>query len=384
MFAQLIFSRALTGDDKLQFSHLTLKVAQYAREKGVRWIFWSSMNVSDATYLAKANTPFRPDKPEWRMPPHNANNFGYAPFYEWWLDLNFHAMDSGKFGGWAVDGDFFGWQGRTACVNCDLDTQDHVCRDVTYLCERNLTNAARLLRQRYPDVYLFYCRPPMDEGIWSLRYVDACFTVDEHAREVGLKGMGPQPPNVLLGDKIRHWSRIRVHRHFFPHYLDSPQLFTYPESLWPQVKHGWLSDHLDYILLSAISSAPNQTFYLPSRTGIPDQDKRTIKKWLDWGRQNIKYLMVRNDLPDWPQVGKVDGSAHIVEDRGYLFLFNPNPEPVDGSFSMDESIGLTTGERFRVTSVYPSQEERADVARGQRVTWSVPAQTAMILEVMPR
>jgi hypothetical protein len=375
---------ALRGDDKLQLGELALKVAEHARKKGVRWMLWSSMNVSDATYLVKEYTPFRADRPEWRMPPHRANNFGYQPFYDWWLQLNFDVMDAGEYEGWCMDGDFFGWQGRTARVDCQLDTQDHICQDVTYLCERNLTNAARLLRQRYPDVYLFYCRPPMDHGIWSLRNVDACFSIDEHAKEIGLKGMGPQPPNVLLGDKIRHWSRIRVHRHFFPHYLDSPQLFTYPKSLWPQAKHGWLSDHLDYILLSAISSAPNQTFYLPSRTGIPDQDKRTLKKWLDWGREKIDYLMVRKDLPDWPQVGKVDGSAHICGDRGFVFLFNPNKKPLHGGFELtEESIGLQQQGTFEVTQEYPESDRRVERRHGETIRWEVPGETAVILEVQP-
>jgi hypothetical protein len=372
---------ALRDDDKLQLSEQVLKVADYARQKNVRWVFWSSMNVSDPTYLHK-QVPYRADRPDWLMPPHHANNIGYKPFFDWWLKLNLDTMDAGNYAGWAMDGDFFGTGGYTKRVDCPLTTQDHIRGDVTYLCERNLLEAARALRERDPNTYIFHCRPAMDLGVWSLRYSDTSFTIDEHARETGLPGMGPQPTNVLLGDKIRAWARVRLHHHFFPHVMDSPQLFGYPKSLWPEAK-PWMSDRLDYILISALSCAPSQTFYLPCATGIPAADQKQIKKWLDWGRENIDYMWVRKDLPDWPAVGKVDGSAHIIADRGYVFLFNPNSTPLDASFNLDDSIGLTEGQKYRVSQYYPPRGKSRNNLRDQSVTWTLPPQTACILKIEP-
>ena len=134
--------------------------------------------------------------------------------------------------------------------------------------------------------------------------------------------------------------------------------------------------------MSLIVSLRLWAFFKDVKRG--SEDKREIKKWLDWGRKNIDYLMVRKDLPGWPQPGKVDGSAHILEDRGYVFLFNPNPEVVAGTFPLDESIGIVRGERFRVAPVHPTGGTPADLARGQTVRWSVPAQTAVILEITGR
>ena len=188
--------------------------------------------------------------------------------------------------------------------------------------------------------------------------------------------------NVMLGDKVRKWSRVRVHHHFFPHYIDQPQVFVGPKSIG---KHGrdWQTEAIDYVILSALSSSPNQLYYLPTKAGMPEVDKQTIHKWMDWGRKNESYLLVRKDLPDWPQAGKTDGSAHIIKDRGYVFLFNPNAKPLEGSFGLDDSIGLTEGKGFRVSSVYPSQETRSGLRRGDTVRWPVPPRGAMILEVMP-
>ena len=107
-----------------------------------------------------------------------------------------------------------------------------------------------------------------------------------------------------------------------------------------------------------------------------------IKKWLDWGRQNIRYLLVRKDLPDWPGVGSVDGSAHLVADRGYIFLFNPNKGSLEREFSLTgESIGLESEGSFRIGQTYPVAEETVTSDYGETVSWVVPGETAVVLEV---
>lgn len=391
---------ALREGEKLQFGELPLKLAAYARQKGVRWVFWPAMGNSDP--WSGRGKPFRSlDKPEWRMAPRSAACFAYQPCYDWLVARILEATEAGQYGAWCMDGDFFGepgfgggpgynggrgpkgepaepWVHPARCQSAD---HDHLTPDVNYICQRNLIRLAGLIRKRYPDIYLFCCRPTMDLGVWALPYMDACFTINEWASVQGIPGMGPQPKNVVLGDKIRHWSRVRVHHHFFPHYLDSPLVFDAPKSMSGR---DWTSEKIDYILLSALSSSPNQTYYLPSQAGIPDADKQEIKKWLDWGRKNIDYLMVRKDLPDWPAPGKVDGSAHLVVDRGLVFLFNPNKQALEGRFALSqEEIGLAGKGRFRVAQQYPVSQEQRIRDYGDQVRWSVPPETAVVLEIRP-
>ena len=388
---------ALVGDQKLQLSELALTVARYARQKGIRWVFWPTMGHSDP--WTDRGGQLRLDKPEWKMiheePDHvrskPASCFGCGPFYDWSITIQLAAMNAGQYGAWCMDGDFYGGAGfgggRSNSVHparCHSKVHDHVTPDVDYVCQRNLTELARLMRRRDPEVYMLYCRPPMDLGVWALRHVDASFTVNEWARLEGLPGMGPQPVNVLLGDKIRHWSRIRVHHHFFPHYLDSPQVFAAPKSMTQWKGIDWQSDHIDYIMLSALSSSPNQTYYLPSQAGVPAEDRRRIKKWLDWARRNIEYIMVRKDLSDWPAAGTVDGSAHFVEDRGFVFLFNPNKTSLYGEFALTEgSVGLKRKGAFCVTQDYPVSDQTAKASYGETIRWLVPRETAVVVRVEP-
>ena len=123
---------------------------------------------------------------------------------------------------------------------------------------------------------------------------------------------------------------------------------------------------------------------MPTKSGIPDKDKATIRKWLDWGRKNIEYLKVREDLPDWPAVGKVDGSAHIVSDRGLVFLFNSGKVKLSGQFALTEdSIGLKGKGNFQVSQEYPASDRKIVSASGQTVRWEVPAESVIVLRIQP-
>ncbi len=383
---------ALRADDKYEPGPLVRKFLDHARKVGVKVVMWSSMNKTHA--WSGQGRPFRSDKPEWLLdagagPPKNApewrrnasgvlsaggNCFANRPFFAWLNRINLEGMAAGQYRSWAMDGDFFGgggWYTTVVPVDCQSDKHDHLPGDSNYACQRALAELTENVRRQHPDVYVFMCRPPMDLGVWSLRNVDVDFTLLE-------SGTGK---NLAAGDLVRTWSRVRVHRDFFPHYVDQPLLFP-SRAGGPGMPRDWPSENIDYIMLSALSSSPNQLYYLPTKTGIPAKDKAEIRKWLDWGRKNIAYLKVRKDLPDWPAPGKVDGSAHIVGNGGVVFLFNPGKTALQGQFALtEESIGLKGNGNCRVAQEYPPSDRAVRVASGNTVRWEVPGQTPVILRV---
>jgi hypothetical protein len=347
---------------------------QHARKVGVKVVMWSSMN---NTHAWGGGRPFRADRPQWRMTPlAEANCIACRPFLRWLLGVNLDGMAAGGYRSWVMDGDFFGgggWYTTVVPVHCPSDRHDHLPGDSNYACQQALSRLVAGVRERFPDTYIFMCRPPMDLGVWSLRNVDACFTLLE-------SGTGK---NLAAGDQIRTWSRVRVHRDFFPHYLDQPLLFPSREG-GPGTARDWPSGNLDYILLSALSSSPNQLYYLPTKSGIPAKDKAEIRKWLDWGRRNAAYLKVRRDLPGWPAPDKVDGSAHFVGDRGLVFLFNSSRRQLPAEFALSpEDVGLRKKGAFRVAQEYPPSGRRLAAASGAPVQWTVPAETAVVLRIEP-
>jgi hypothetical protein len=384
---------SLVDDDKYEIGELPRRFLEYAGKKDIKVVMWSTLNNTHPWWGEKGK-PFRPDKPEWVMIPGGAgfqrnmevNCFANEPFFEWLVDINMQGLEAGNYKGWSMESGFMSAHngyGLAVCpVNCPSDKHDHLPSDATYLCTRNMKRLYSLIRKQYPDLVTSAAGPQLDMGIWTLENTDMCFTVDEASRLDYLPGLDNQPPNVSRGDKIRNWSRLRVHYHFYPPYIDWPVLFDSRSNI--NTPLSWNSEKIDYIMLSALSCSPNQLYYMPTKTGIPDEDKTEIRKWLDWGRENIEYLKVRKDLPGWPEAGKVDGSAHIIDDHGLIFLFNPNKSPMSGVFSMNEKdIGLKVEGNFKITQHYPESEYSVDVKYGETTSWEVPSETAVILKIQP-
>lgn len=396
---------SLRKGDRYVPGPMVKKLLEYAKQKNISVIFWPTMTNTDPWWKEEGK-PFRSDQPDWVMFPEGqelssvmvtgipikeftkGNCIANEPFWQWLMGLQRDGMNTGYFSGWVMDGDFFGGGGIVIPVNCPSDQHDHLPGDSNYACERALSRMMAQVRRDYPGTFVGpMCRPAMDLGIWSHRYADSAFTLDEMGLTQPLPGLSDLPINVMYGDKVRKWSRDRVHYSFFPHYMDHPQVFVGPKSMDIELKFkevDWPSEKIDYVMLSALSSSPNLLFYLPTKAGIPAEDKAEIRKWLEWGRKNIKYLQVRKDFPQPPAAGKVDGSAHIVGNEGLVFLFNPNPHSLTARFLLDsKSIALTGGTSFQVSQTYPVAETMLQVKFGAEVTWEVPAQTALVLTIGP-
>src|SRR5947209_968394 len=109
-------------------------------------------------------------------------------------------MRTGYFPGWSMDGDFFGSGGIVIPVNCQSDQHDHLPGDSNYACEQALNHMMARILQAYPHTYIgSMWRPAMDLGIWSNRYTDSVFTLDEMGLPEPLPGLSNQPINVNNG-----------------------------------------------------------------------------------------------------------------------------------------------------------------------------------------
>ena len=385
-------------NDQFEPSPLLKRFLEHSQKVGVKMVLFSTLNNSFPWWMVvgtKKSRAFRDDQPDWRLDAGNelpagtegwrgakeginnagGNCLGCRDFEKWLTRINLEVIAKSPYPGWCMDGDFFGGAGVVFPANCRSDKHDHVPEYSEYACQQALTRLMGSIRQHCPRTSIQVYRPSMDLGVWSLRNVDICFTLNEE---------GTGSDNVAAGNQIRTWSRKRVHHNFFPHYMDQPLLFPACWDHTPENSQKWPKSHFDYILLSALSSAPNQLYYFPLKSGFPDKDKAEIKKWLDWGRKNVAYLMVRKDLPDWPAADKIDGSAHIVGDHGLIFLFNPSKKALTGEFDLtDESIGLKAAGNFQIDQEYPAANRKITSAAGQTVRWEIPPTTAVVLRIQP-
>ena len=150
-----------------------------------------------------------------------------------------------------------------------------------------------------------------------------------------------------------------------------------------------------YSLLSSIATAPfhHVINFIPARdpeeyAALSEEDKAWFRKWLDWTDENARFLRALRPIIGPPMAGRVDGTAAVVEDRGLVFLFNPNPGRLEARFKLDASIGLTKGERFMIRELHPQEGRLVASADGfwqygSEVALPMDGREAAVLEVFP-
>jgi hypothetical protein len=268
---------------------------------------------------------YRLDKPEWALyrkkdkPELNSNCCGSAEFIDWLSKRTIEDLHRTKAQGFITDGDLSGGPGSVGGnigfpVVCHATNHAHLDADATYASWKGIMELFRRVRAEFPDMILTACRPQMDLGAWSWRYMDVIFTVDEFPKPK--KILGSLSLGVCMGEDTRKRAYTRRHRDFCPYWMDSQLLYPIhytnnPSSaIWDRYGH-------EYGLLSAMAVCDSVTGVMfPPRDRLVPEDLALLKKWADWARANAKDFgpVVEMNLPN------VDGYS-----RGSLiFLFNPS------------------------------------------------------------
>ena len=105
------------------------------------------------------------------------------------------------------------------------------------------------------------------------------------------------------------------------------------------------------------------------------------------GRPKITaYLKVKRDLFDCPGEAAIDGSAHIIKDRGFLFLFAVGKQPARASIPLNRWLGLDEDSQalYQVKEIYPRDGADLGVYRyGEILKYDVPRDSAVVLWMSP-
>jgi hypothetical protein len=151
-----------------------------------------------------------------------------------------------------------------------------------------------------------------------------------------------------------------------------------------------------YSVISSIGTAPfnHVVNLLPARDvaefrHFRPEDQRWLRDWMDWTDKHRSTLKHLRPIIGPPALGRIDGTAACVGDRGVVFLFNPNYRELNAEFPLDSTIGLTKGEMFLFRELYPRQgrllgKPHAGVWRlGESVSLPIKGPEALVVEVVP-
>ncbi|MCX6997435.1 MAG: hypothetical protein NTV49_10195 [Kiritimatiellaeota bacterium] len=123
------------------------------------------------------------------------------------------------------------------------------------------------------------------------------------------------------------------------------------------------------------------------------ENQEFLQKWRGWATRNHAYLKVKRDLFDCPGDSAVDGSAHIIKDRGFLFLFPGgfdkkinHPKTVRASVLINRWLGLAEkpAALYQIKEVYPREgTDLGAYCYGEELLYDMPKGSAVILSLEP-
>lgn len=141
---------------------------------------------------------------------------------------------------------------------------------------------------------------------------------------------------------------------------------------------------------NSVISSISTTSYCQIGLGYKDlaleENREFLKKWRAWATANYDYLKVKRDLFDAPGELPVDGSAHIIKDRGFLFLFLVGGTPARASIPMNRWLQLEENPDalYQVKEVYPREGSDLGIYKyGETFLYDMPTRSTVILALEP-
>ena len=312
---------------------------------------------------------------------------GVRSFQDWWLNMLLAFMRTTGAAGFSFDHWWIALDGASSKY-----AQWYGCRRVLEGLRREAFDAVIDGRQQYQNF-----------GPWTW-----------------LAGSYPHPtltdeqPESFKAFPDLHTDRVSADRQRFAAWTYRIERFAPPEIMPGFITHqSERNDEMDvmrrdrfrpkdwdvlgwkYSLLSSIGTAPfhHVVNFIPARdaeefAALSDEDKAWFRKWLGWTDENARYLHALRPIIGPPMAGRVDGTAAIVEDRGLIFLFNPNPSPKEARFKLDATIGLTKGDKLMIKELYPEEgrlvgSEEGFWDYGSEAALTLPGREAAVYEIFP-
>lgn len=373
------FVKTVGKDQQLPLSPEAQSVLDYAEK--------SKMGVCGAS---EGLSHFREDRPDWKLINQDGSKPGIlcwanTPSTDWYFELLNNVLT--RYQGvqlWIWDG---GWMPGDPEVSmawdCSAKNHTHAPGNIGYPEYLNVMSVLRRLRERHPRVELGVCWAVKCAGPWAQRYLD----VHENYYE----NQGP--------DDLRFQMWYNQNSSFLPCERNMSQMwfeFTPSQMKLPQKTRDywkiWFTPgtrDYRYGMMSALSAGVNLVFMVQLPTFHSEEEKQQyvafVGKWRRWASDNLACLMVKRDIFGQPlRKDGIDGNARILNDRGFIFVFNPTQTRHIGRIALDERIHLHAGKVWEAKVIFPEDAGTLGTyAHGQQLLVDMPAGTCKLVEIVP-
>jgi hypothetical protein len=241
---------------------------------------------------------------------------------------------------------------------CYAENHGHLPGDNLYREWKNIEKLVRELRRRHPHMCLEQYYGMKRGGPWALRY----FNADENYYE----------SNGVIMNRFQAWHN--ENDRFRPVYKNMCAVV------------GTSPKEFRNSLLTTISATSYAKFGAGFHGLALEENRTFLKTWRAWATEHHDYLKVKRDLFDCPGFKAIDGSAHIIEDRGFIFLFSAGGNPVRASIPINRWLQLEENPDavYQIKEIYPRDGEVvATVRYGETFLYDMPNESAVLFEIEP-
>lgn len=310
------------------------------------------------------------------------NCLGSDEFVDWFIKVQINTIRKYNLSVWNWD------PGPGNGMFCFNEAHGHLGGKGEYKGFRNSLKVMKALKDVFPDLYYFGFHGNKEYGLWGFKYIDQHEAFWENEVYV----MNPVFPDLSVdratADGMRLQSVWNNYFRFMPPILNHGLSSRMVQACW--MKETELDRLFDYngykfALLSAIAAGGSVT--LPILPRNPEKIEGYIefyKKWIGWAKDNFEYS--KHTLPFGNQVGcGVDGYSKIIENEGYIFLFNPFPVSQNFSFALSERIGFSKFEdTLSLDMIYPYNENKGRYRFNENISLTVPEYGALVFKASDR
>jgi hypothetical protein len=366
-----------------------------AAQEAVEYVQSSGMTLAP---YCEGSSYYRKDRPDWKTVTETRTQRGQlcwanSAAIDWFRRLHQQVFEKYPvISYWNWDGGFLPGDPEDAeslvgeqplSWECHSDQHGHPPGNVSYRLYKNVMSFFHVLRTECPRVATIAAWAVKCGGPWALRHIDS--------HENFYENQGP--------DDLRFQMWYNQNSSFLPCEKNMAQIwFTFrPAAMQLPEKSRdywkmWFTDSTrdyEYGLMSALSGGVDLGFLvqLPHFDSAEARNKYVafVAKWKKWATENLDCLKVKRDLFGQPlRAGGIDGSAHILDGRGFIFLFNPTAERHIGRIPADWRIFLNAGRAYEVKTIYPDEgQSLGSYAYGSDFSVDLSAGSCKVVEIQP-
>lgn len=300
-------------------------------------------------------------------------------FADWFIKVQINTIKEYNLSVWNWD------PGPGHAFFCFSEDHGHLPGKGAYKGFRNSLKIMKALKDEFPNLYYQGFHGNKEYGLWGFKYIDQHEAYWENEIYVMNPIFNDLSADRASADGIRFQSIWNYYFRFMPATLNHGISHRMLQACWMgQLNFDKVFDFCGYkyALLSCIAAGgPITQTITPRKPELIPGYKEFYSEWISFAK-NI-FNLSKYTIPFGDQTGcGLDGFAKILNNNGYIFMFNPFNVDLTFNFTISDRLGFENDcKPLPSAIIYPYKKQTATYNFGDVVHQVIPAYGCVILQI---